>query len=142
MPKRAAKRKADELEDENLSSRKSKPELVDTAAPGDNFPLQQELSYRWIDAGDPAQGGVTDHKLLEMVVDGVTSIIAVGDCILLRSSEYDDNHGMFSSPSKEVLAQEVAFVARVERMWEDSGRKKVPREDRMKIRARWFFKVR
>jgi hypothetical protein len=141
MPKRAAKRKPDEREDENLSPKKSKSELVDTAAP-DDISLQQELSYRWIDAGDSAPGGVTDHKLLEMVVHGVTSIIAVGDCILLRSSEYDDNHGMLSSPSKKKLAQQVAFVARVERMWEDSGRKKVPREDRMKIRARWFFKVR
>jgi hypothetical protein len=70
-----------------------------------------------------------------MVVDGVRTIIAVGDSVFLRSSEYDDNHG-----AKKSLAQEVAFVARVERMWEEPGRKKL-REDRMKIRARWFFKV-
>lgn len=141
MPKRAAKRKPEEVEDGILARKKLKPDLVEVAPLSDDLPVEESLSYKWIDAGNLVQGSVTDHKLLETTVDGVRSIIAVGDCILLRSSEYDDIQEKGGSHSKEGLAQQVAFVARVERMWEEPGRKK-PREDRMKIRARWFFKVR
>jgi len=139
LPQRAAKRKQDEIEEENLPEKKSKVEVDDSPPTDDTTSPQKRLSYRWIDTGDAVQGGATDHSLLEVVVDGVKSIIAVGDCVLLRSSEYDDSHGTLSPHLKKRLAQRVAFVAKVERMWEETGRKKL-REDRMKIRARWFFK--
>lgn len=141
MPKRAAKRKPEVVEGGTPAGKKLKPDLVDAVPSSDDVSVQESLVYKWIDTGTLVQGSVTDHKLLETIVDGVRSIIAVGDCILLRSSEYDDNEDKRGSPSKKALAQQLAFVARVEKMWEEPGRKK-PREDRMKIRARWFFKVR
>lgn len=99
-----------------------------------------DLSYRWIDLGDPQGNGVKDHKLLEMIVEGTTTIVSVGDHMLLRSS--DETPQSYNN-QRETGGVEEAFVARIEKMWEvPAGRKKSLREHCMKIRARWFFKVR
>jgi hypothetical protein len=155
--------------DEHRSSKKSKPNVKQQQQQ-----QQQQLghrSYQWIDPGVPAVSApeehVTDHHQLEIMdVDGVTSmIISVGDCIFLNSPEYETHHyndndndddemvnatavSSLYSPfqTTRLRAQhQLAFVALVERMWQDDSghkkNKKLPREDRMKLRARWFFKV-
>lgn len=88
------------------------------------------LSYQWIDEGTPLANGQTEHTLLQAVVDGTMTRIALGDSILLQSGERKG-----SAPNE-------AFVAKVERMWQAPLRRNTRQEDCMHIRARWYFKVR
>ena len=123
LPRRAAKRKAEEeLTDDAV--KKPKQGVTD---PGDVAPACDPFTYRWIDEGTVLPNGQVEHTLLEMTIEGKTSIITVGDTILLRSGEDAD--------------RDQAFVAKVERMWQNPPKKNTPREYGMKIRVRWYFKV-
>lgn len=138
LPRRAVKRKAEEqeeeeedavLEEEESSVDSKKPRFDDDDdEEEEEEPPPPMLSYRWIDTGVTIPNGQTEHELLEAVVNGKTSIVAVGDTILLRSSEEID--------------EDEAFVAKVERMWQAPVRKNQIKEHCMKVRARWYFKVR
>lgn len=124
LPRRAAKRKAEEeLKDEGV--KKPKQGVTDH---DDVEPTCDPFTYRWIGEGTVLPNGQVEHTLLEMIIEGKTSNIIVGDTILLRSGEDAD--------------RDQAFVAKVERMWQNPPRKNTPREYGMKIRVRWYFKVR
>lgn len=134
LPRRAVKRKAEEeeevdavLEEEESSVDSKKPRFDDAEEEEEEEPPPPMLSYRWIDSGNMVANGQMEHQLLEAVVNGKTSIVAVGDTILLRSSEEID--------------EDEAFVAKVERMWQAPVRKGQIKEHCMKVRARWYFKV-
>ena len=86
------------------------------------------LSYRWLDSGKTMPNGQEEHSLLEICVQGSTTLlVSVGDTVRLRSDDDESPEG--------------AFVAKVERMWQDPSRKREPKEHGMNIRARWYFKV-
>jgi hypothetical protein len=124
LPRRAAKRKAeDEPKDEGV--KKPKQDVTDH---DDVATTSDPTTYRWIDEGTELPNGQVEYTLLEMIVEGKTSIVTVGDTILLRSGEDAD--------------RDEAFVAKVERMWQMPPKKNTPREYGMKIRVRWYFKVR
>mmetsp|Transcript_22659 Transcript_22659/g.37475 ORF Transcript_22659/g.37475 Transcript_22659/m.37475 type:complete len:657 (-) Transcript_22659:153-2123(-) len=142
LPRRAAKRKSEEFEaallaplDGNCDTKKSRLDDTDET-PAAIVPQQQLspvrtgqlLSYQWIDEGKTRPNGQVDHQLLEMVIKGKTTIVAVGDAILLSSGN-DDGSG-----------DQDAFVAKVDSMWQQPTRKNKIREHCMKIRAQWFFK--
>jgi hypothetical protein len=130
LPRRAAKRKPeDELKEEEAKKSKQDYPVTAKSEDADDVVAPITLSYRWIDEGTSLSNGQVEHTLLETIVHGKTTIIAVGDTILLRSGEEN------SDPDD-------AFVAKVERMWQAPPKKNIPREYRMQIRARWYFKVR
>jgi hypothetical protein len=124
LPRRAAKRKPEEeLKDDDVKKPKGDDDDINNATE-----TGKPFTFRWIDEGTTLPNGQVEHSFLEMVVEGKTSIVAVGDTILLRSGEDAD--------------RDRAFVAKVERMWQMPPKKNTPREYGMKIRARWYFKVR
>jgi hypothetical protein len=141
LPRRAAKRKAEEEEaatneqQYNADSVK-KSRLEDTTSNSDAVAAVQQspeqvaqlLSYQWIDEGKSRPNGQADHQLLEIVIKGKTTIVAVGDAILLSSGNDDSS-------------DQDAFVAKVDSMWQQPARKNKIREHCMKIRAQWYFKV-
>lgn len=87
-----------------------------------------DRSYTWLDSGVASSGNKQRHyKSLRMVMNGQTTIVAVGDAVRLAASA--DNHSM-----------DEAFVAKVDKMWQEKSRKNDPIEYGMKIRARWYFK--
>ena len=128
LPRRAAKRKPeDDFKEDAKKSKQDSPDIANSEE-GEDAAAPATLSYRWIDEGTSLANGQVEHTLLETIVGGKTTLIALGDTILLRSG--DGN----SDPDD-------AFVAKVERMWQAPSKKNIPREYHMKIRARWYFKV-
>jgi hypothetical protein len=86
--------------------------------------------YRWDDKGTMVADGSVEHNRLEVTTGKRRSIIMVGDTVLLQN---DDTLNTGATPGG-------AFVARVERMWEDLATKRT-KPARMRMRARWYFKV-
>jgi hypothetical protein len=133
LPPRAAKRKAEgALKQDNSKKPRHDPPVIGNSVDDDHDDVGSPvtLSYRWIDEGTPLANGQTEHTLLETIVDGKMTMIALGDTVLLQSGAT-----MGSDPND-------AFIAKVERMWQAPPRRNVRREDCMHIRVRWFFKVR
>jgi hypothetical protein len=141
LPRRAAKRKAEEEEaamneQQHYADSTKKSRLEDTTSsnteaagvPQSPEQVEQLLSYQWIDEGKSRPNGQVDHQLLEIVIKGKTTIVAVGDAILLSSGNDDSS-------------DQDAFVAKVDSMWQQPSRKNKIREHCMKIRAQWYFKV-
>lgn len=114
-------------------------------------------SYRWIEeskvTSKTGKDGNTEYTKLEMIVNDRKDIIEVNDSVLLYSDDIETHE-------KVVHSKLDTFVARIEKMWEepapaagkrDKNRKggkadekeySEERKMRMKIRARWYFKVR
>jgi len=88
-----------------------------------------DRSYTWLDdSGNPTP--VVKQKQypsLRMVLHGRTTIVTVGDTVLLASSD-------------ETANDEESFVGKVEGMWQSQTRKIDPIEYGMKLRVRWYFK--
>lgn len=176
LPPRTAKRKPerDAKSGPLPKKKKTKKRVESDSDDTEDDASSVGLSFSWIGPGEQQSNGAKDYKMLEMTVEGKTSIITVGDCMLLRSTdetpptgsstmgsqqsrtrhksvddkdsdddkEEDDDDGPEDN-ERESDEEEEAFVARIVRMWEvPPGRKKQLREHCMKIRARWFFKVR
>jgi hypothetical protein len=130
---RVAKRKSEDVLNKDEAK---KPKTDDSLVIGnlndddEGVAAPVTLSYRWIDEGASLSNGQIDHTLLETIVDGKITMIARGDTILLQSGE------------KKGSDPDDSFVAKVERMWQAPPKKNTRREDRMRIRVRWYFKVR
>ena len=86
--------------------------------------------YRWDDKGTMVADGSVEHNRLEVTTGKRRSIIMVGDTVLLQSDDTSNTGATSGGP----------FVARVERMWEDLAKKRT-KPARMRLRARWYFKV-
>lgn len=128
LPSRRAKRKPEEvLRSARVGSKRLKGrEAQDEQGDSENEE-SENLSYKWLDSGvETHSGKQTEYQLLEVVMNGRTTIIAVGDTVLLAS---DDD------------GSDEAFIAKVERMWQIVPSDDLPIEYGMKIRARWYFKV-
>jgi hypothetical protein len=118
MASRPAKRSNPPSSDGGKPSKKSKH--------GDDPPG----FYRWDDKGTMIADGSVEHNRLEVTIGKRKSVIMVGDTVLLQSG---DTVHTGAKPSG-------AFIARVERMWEDLPKKRT-KPARMMMRARWYFKV-
>mmetsp|Transcript_12283 Transcript_12283/g.18838 ORF Transcript_12283/g.18838 Transcript_12283/m.18838 type:complete len:682 (-) Transcript_12283:357-2402(-) len=127
LPSRRAKRKPEEvLRSARVVGKRHKGREAEEEQGDSENEESENLSYKWLDSGvETHSGKQTEYQLLEVVMNGRTTIIAVGDTVLLAS---DDD------------GSDEAFIAKVERMWQILPSEDLPIEYGMKIRARWYFK--